>query len=486
MENNFENRDFEHFVKQNADQYRMFPSEKVWKGINNKLHIRRRWYGIGLALLLLTTATVTGIMLNTAEIKQQISANSVTINSSKDNQVEKPEPGIYITAPKKLNKKSSPAFSPDQTQKNLFSSTKNEEIELTEKPSTLSAAENTITENTTEQVTQTVVLPKLVVTKRPINNQPLIKLDKIQQPIAKKVTTATITTLEPEETAAPEVEENSSEQYTIQESPLYPMTIESVINAYKKTPKTAKKVSWQVYVTPSITYRKLDENKPFLDAARTSLPSINTTGVSQFYSFADINRLVTHKPDIGLQLGVSAGYPISKNITLKAGLQFNVSKYNIMATSHPNEVAVVALSNSSGGRNTISTVSNLRNVAGYKSAWLHNKYISASIPIGAEFKFSNKKRTSVGIAGSVEPTYVLGNRAYILSTDLKNYAKIPSLTRNWNINTGFEIFATYNTGNIDWRIGPQFRYQLLSSFNNTYPIKENLFDFGIKLGVMLK
>ena len=62
MENN-NNRDFEQFVKQNADQYRMFPSEKVWNGIHNSLHTRRRWYGFGLTLLLLTTGVVTWVML---------------------------------------------------------------------------------------------------------------------------------------------------------------------------------------------------------------------------------------------------------------------------------------------------------------------------------------------------------------------------------------------------------------------------------------
>src|SRR5690349_1373079 len=63
MENSYHNRDFERYLKQNADQYRMFPSEKVWKNIHGALHTRRRWYGIGLALLLLTTAAVTGVML---------------------------------------------------------------------------------------------------------------------------------------------------------------------------------------------------------------------------------------------------------------------------------------------------------------------------------------------------------------------------------------------------------------------------------------
>ena len=173
-------------------------------------------------------------------------------------------------------------------------------------------------------------------------------------------------------------------------------------------------------------------------------------------------------------------------MTLTAGLQFNVSKYNIQASNYSNEIATIALSNPSGGTNTVSTVTNLRNLGGYRASWLHNKYISASLPVGAEFKLSGARKTIIGVGATIQPTYILGNRAYMLSTDLKNYARFPSLTRKWNINTGFELFAGYSTGKIDWRIGPHARYQLLSSFTGAYPIREHLFDFGVKLGITLK
>src|SRR6185295_4112031 len=75
MESNFNNRDFEQFVKQNADQYRMFPSEKVWKGIHNALHTRKRWYGIGLTFLLLTVGTVTWVMVSSPDRDQPVAIN---------------------------------------------------------------------------------------------------------------------------------------------------------------------------------------------------------------------------------------------------------------------------------------------------------------------------------------------------------------------------------------------------------------------------
>jgi hypothetical protein len=79
----------------------------------------------------------------------------------------------------------------------------------------------------------------------------------------------------------------------------------------------------------------------------------------------------------------------------------------------------------------------------------------------------------------------VGDRAYIISSDYKNYSLVPSLTRKWNVATSFETFVGYSTGKLKWQVGPQVRYQLLSSFVDEYPVKENLFDFGLKVGISL-
>jgi hypothetical protein len=107
------------------------------------------------------------------------------------------------------------------------------------------------------------------------------------------------------------------------------------------------------------------------------------------------------------------------------------------------------------------------------------------VPIGLELKLLGNRKTYMGVSGTIQPTYILSNKAYLLSTDYKNYAEIPSLTRKWNINTGFEVFAGYSTGKLNWRVGPQVRYQAMSSYKKNYPVQEHLFDFGLKLGLLL-
>ena len=56
MESDFYNEEFEELIRQKTDQYKMYPSEKVWKGIYNSLHTRRRRFIAGMSVL------ITGIL----------------------------------------------------------------------------------------------------------------------------------------------------------------------------------------------------------------------------------------------------------------------------------------------------------------------------------------------------------------------------------------------------------------------------------------
>jgi hypothetical protein len=125
------------------------------------------------------------------------------------------------------------------------------------------------------------------------------------------------------------------------------------------------------------------------------------------------------------------------------------------------------------------------NFNGYKANWLENLYLSVSAPLGAEMRLAGNKKTNFGVAASIQPTYVIGDKAYLISTDYKNYMEVPWLIRDWNVSTGLETFVSYSTGQVKWQVGPQVRYQLLSSYEKKYPVKEHLFDFGLRVGIAL-
>ncbi len=479
MENRFNNRDFEQFVKQNADQYRMFPSEKVWSNIHSTLHVRRRWYGIGIALLLITVAAVTLVMLNHPDKKMPLAQTAPAFNPAAVAIDSKPKPAEVFIAPAKSSvKKAFATIIKNTEQPTIFLSAFNNS---TESDYTETAAVNNNTE--AAAAVANVTQAEAIAPVGTVHNNNTITVNT-------KTRTTMVVSPEPAqeiltafaEKANPSLTETKAEQKPVVMIPnLQLPALDIAANDYKQKRKVKKFALQQIYVTPTITYRDLKENKAFIRSVQTG----NAGPLTNVY-VPDVNNIVTHKPDLGFQFGAMWGYPLSKNITITGGLQLNISKYDIKAYSHPSEVTTIALSTAAGGSNTVSTFTSYRNIGGFKESWLRNLYVSASVPIGLELKLAKNRKGYIGIGGNVQPAYVIDNKSYLLSTDFKNYAEIPSLIRKWNINTGFEVFAASTTGKVKWRIGPQVRYQTRSSFITKYPVKEHLYDFGIKLGLMLK
>jgi hypothetical protein len=462
MERNSDNRDFEQFLKHNADQYRMYPSEKVWKEINNTLHTRRRWFGIAALLLLLTGGLVTGVMiLNPSKPQPAASLQKIIIPA--------PVPSAKPVAGEQK-------FVPVLSRVNINNSIVSGKI-----PSITITSSGVFEQAGVQQGEQSYITS--AITQEAITEPSLKYLNKNAAPDIAKADIPVLQ-INPENTKTSIVSiTTQGKQQTTDEIQKQPVQVFDILsNAPISTaslPKTKekKKVSLQLYFTPGISYRRLTENKEFILAASGG-PSMPTNLALQ-----DVKNLVTHKPDIGFELGLAAKYPLSKRITLKAGLQFNVNKYNIRAFSYSGEQATIAIQGS--GRDSVTRTSYYRNFNGYKPNWLNNVYFSISVPAGGEVKIINNKKISLGFGLTLQPTYLLDNNAYLISTDFKNYAKVPDLIRRWNVNTGAELILGFNAGKTKWQIGPQFRYQALSSFKDKYPVKENLLNYGLKAGITL-
>jgi hypothetical protein len=435
MKLNFTNEDFERFIKQQADQLRMRPSDKVWNNISGELHTKRRWVGLGILFFVIsiTSASTYLILTNGAHQRHQTALVQQPDHSPTNEVLSN---GSAINLRDKSYAVSSDA---KQVKTTVAGKRSHKEKEFSLRIGIESASEpsGNTTENSTNNSFIGTFGDSYVSSEEKLNRS------------------------------------NS----TIKAEDREPNSIESVINQYRSK---KQRLSWQFYFTPTVSYRKLSENKSYL----RKIQQVPNSSLS-YAELYNINDVVTHKPDLGLELGAAAKYALGKKVSIRTGLQFNMAHYDIKAfDTYSPQMATIAL-NTGTGIDSVNTMTKYKNLAGPATSWLQNFYFELSAPIGMDVVLASNKNVKFGISTTIQPTYVLGERAYLISSDYQNYTRVPWLMRKWNVNTSLETFISYSTGQLKWQIGPQVRYQLLSSFINEYPVKENLFDFGLKVGVGL-
>lgn len=256
--------------------------------------------------------------------------------------------------------------------------------------------------------------------------------------------------------------------------------LESINNVIEKAKQIGKEAKWQLYFSPNVGYRTLQGSSSSL---RYQYNSYSYSTTSMFAS--NVKDAVNHRPAVGFEVGAAMYYPITKRISIKAGLQANYHEYQIQASRGLPEIANYGMNNVGFTTYPINAVSNYRNGENYTAGiTLRNERFMISMPIGLDYKIIGNNKLNFSIASTLQPTYILNSSAYLISTNLRNYAKAPNLNRRWNINTGMEANINFQKGSYKWSVGPQFRYQLLHSFTDKYPIKENLYDLGIRMGIM--
>jgi len=463
MERQFHNEDFERFLRDNANQYRMYPSEKVWKGIYSSIHTRRRWYGISaLALLLISGALISLLTLKNNPGKVLLSEKENIDNSAATNKNNTLANGDILVSKQSSNNSSTINKTESVYNPTLLNSN-NSKIVTTYLPQNPSL--NT-PGSLVEEATQTTEESK-------INNSSEVKNSTV---LKDETGNLLLSTKESVSTKNQTIAQNNKAAQTdINKASMALASKNVLINTTKK----ASRLTAQVFFTPAVSYRKLSENKAYAANATNSPQPFTYTQLT------DVNNLVKHKPAMGLEFGIESRYEFNNQLAATAALQFNINHYDIRAYFHPTEIATIAL-NSGGYRpDSVTALSNYRNFDGYSPNWIENFYFQVSLPVGAEFTLLRDKKFEWGIDASVQPTYLIGDRAYLITSDYKNYVKVPNLMRRWNLNTGLGAFVSYSTGRIKWHVGPQVRYQHFSSFENIYPVKENLFNVGLKVGAKI-
>jgi hypothetical protein len=480
MEDNFDQNDFEEFLKDQVRNHRMYPSDAVWRDINKKLHGDKKWPPLTIAAFTLLSATIAISVYFTPK------PDIVTINPS-DNEL-------------KNSTLSNSQHTADLTNLSSSASLSNGNITLAEASKNTSPAiaaampaihsnqaiglNKQITEGSEDKKVNASPADKEAVEKQVDQNPTPASAALTSQEETSKEFENLPVTIRPKEVTTSRMIKPLAEKLVVSKDYNDKNMVDKFLKDHKedislhtasKIKSIKNKFSFQIYIAPSVSYRKLLEDRSILKEGAISGP----VGLNYV---ADVNKVVRHRPGNGLEAGVSIMYHLSHNFRIKSGLQFNVRQYNIEAYRSSTELASIALIENNR-IDTINTLAIYRNSNGYYPAELVNRYYQIAIPLGIEWEIIGNKRIQLNIAGSIQPTYLINHNAYLLSTNFKNYTENPEMVRSFNLNSNVETYISFKAGDFKWQIGPQLRYQPYSTFIPQYPIKEHLLDYGIKLGI---
>ncbi|MEO5944053.1 MAG: outer membrane beta-barrel protein [Ferruginibacter sp.] len=514
MEDNFYNNDFERFLKDTTDNFRMYPSKKVWHSLYNDLHPARRWPSLAISLLLIASVLFVGITNNTSILNKQLSnekrlAEAKFINDADAEQVLS-SPATSTGNENKLQnntaliKQQSPittmiSGSPSDAVHNNFEERNINNISLisdhttpfTEQSKAVSSESKTATllAETKLKNDEKIIAPASVDADINKNNSEKItvinnNVPTIESIIPENVTAEVSSELTNKQKA--DAAENIKKANTaiLSDREWYE---DYAFHNKAITSKFKQDASFQFYITPSIGFRKLSQNNS-LNANNNALN--NSIIVTNPALPQELSDKITQSSAINIETGTALLYNISKKTRLKTGIQFNYTSYNVNAIelSHPIQTNLLLNDPKTGAAYLSPRVSSLANsLIDKNSTKLKNNTLQIAIPVGADYKIAGKNNLKWYVGVDVQPTYITGGHLYALSADSKNYVEDPTLLRKWNMNAAIESFLSYKTpSGIVITVGPQARYQFLSTYDKRYTYTEKLYNFGLKFGMLTR
>jgi hypothetical protein len=479
MKKNYNLDELENFLSDSAEQHRMYPSDRVWRNIDQELHGNKKWPALTFGAIL-TGAIITAGLILVHPDKNLFTINTPSQTTQKNSLKAKIADGGLLPG------------SPDRKQQTDLTSKGGAK---SSKDISFYADDNLPSSN---DLTVSKTTPNDNKFGEEISNVRLAKEDKIDLISlnggmqvdfeSKAAITASPDLLNANGLHVNSPVHNNFTQVIGDESKDELTTFNLKINEsvstnagqpVDKLAATGNKINnrWSLlfYATPSISYRYLSEAK-IVDLHLQNGPiAPNLTH--------GVNNFVRHKPTTGYEVGAAVQYNLTPSVRVKTGLQFNLRGYSIDAYASKRETSTILL-NRGYYTDSLVGISSISTQDGYKALEIDNRYWEISVPVGIDMRVVNWKKVQLYVAAGIQPTYQFNQSMYMISSDYKNYRQEPDLVRHWNVNTSLEAFMSYKAGGVTWQVGPQIRYQLLPGAINQYPVRERLIDYGFKIGVV--
>lgn len=452
----------EQFLQSQAEKHKLFPDDKIWRNIYQEIHDKKHWYALPIVSLFIIAALTVSTIIYENPIKNNFTTTNHLLNAVTTNNNNIQQNLAQNLAP--IN--SYPIHQPKQTTKIHLINQHQQEKNL---PTNNIVTQTVVTEKISANITEQ--------TNNELNNQANLI------PLSNQVYATNSLPKNIQATANQSIIKQTNKSLVKNNDLKTIQSLYSNVDVINKNVSTKKilnpsKFELQVYATPSISFRRLADDKT---RNAISLRDNNDNGPISSQFLLDVNDVVRHKPALGLEAGVGVLYKLTDNVKLRFGLQFNMRKYYIDSYKSGVNVAQIAVV-TNNGIDTITQLSTTSNTSGYSSTTLKNKLYQASVPIGIQWQLLQKNKFGISIGASIQPTLTLNKNVYLISTDYKFYTDGTSFFRKWNINTDLDINFTYKLGNYHFFISPQIRYQHLPTYVDEYPIKEYRLDNGLRIG----
>lgn len=241
--------------------------------------------------------------------------------------------------------------------------------------------------------------------------------------------------------------------------------------------KDESELSYQLYATSSVGYR---------NGYRNTETEISNASTDQLQNVTDLNKTLRYMPEYNLEAGGAFLVNVTTSLRLKAGMQLNYTNYKLTNEEGTGDVANSEINNPV--INNVALVNEIQILHPDMNAEL-KKYNSStyeiSIPLGTELELIGNHQLKWFAGATIQPSYIVGGYPGQNKNEMKSYLpEDGSGFRKWNVNTSFETFLSYKLPNGSIiNAGPQFRYQLFSSYESKYLYNDKQYNIGLKLGI---
>lgn len=516
MERRFDMSDFERSLKDHADQFKLMPSKRVWNGIYNNLHPGSKWPSISIAIVLIITLISIGNLNNSpthSNKNSQLTPNNISSkiessdqlinnNSSKKNVSQKhalneqlQNSNIISEQFSNSNSKNSFESDADKVSQNIVMKENNKEKNSTNSLAVADVSKNKNfinrqqisleepnkqTDNNFSNEKGNQELTTYSNRNSSIESLPVIQNSLFSETINNYKNEILVHASFPEFVNPFQILPSSNnisntDSKAINNTDFNSQKVTATVNVKKIKRKKNKNVEWTFYAAPTIGTVSFSKKR------NMTVLSSNVSSVIILPNDPSFGLKRTSK--IGFETGAEMSYKIFRKFSFITGANISYSGYNNMSNLiHPTFASLNFID-----RNSIiyskSYVTNYGNGQSPNRIPLTNYSFEVSVPVGLKYNIWGNEKIQIDAISSVDPSIVLKKNAFIISSDGRYYINDASLVRNINLAGHFGSYISFSVNKIKWHIGPDIRYQLLSTYKSYYPSKEHFVDYGIRIGI---